>query len=349
MKIHNLYPLLFKPIFKEKIWGGNRLCTILNKNCDPKRPIGESWEISAVQDNISVVANGFLEGNNLQEIIEIYMTDLVGDKVYYQYGIEFPLLIKFIDANDKLSVQVHPDDNTAKFRHYAYGKTEMWYVLDAEPGAKLYMGWTEDMDKEKLLKALENGTIANYLNEVEVKAGDVLFIPPGRVHALNKGIMVAEIQQTSDITYRLYDWDRVGLDGNPRPLHIDLALDVIDYQAYDNYKIQYEPQLNKTVELVSCDYFTTNILEFNRITEKNYLTLDSFVIYIVLEGYFALEYYKKERIELKKGQTVLLPAEFSDVRLLPFEKSKILEVYIENYNLNIQNTLDSFFGEGRIV
>ena len=349
MKIHNLYPLIFKPIYKEKIWGGNRLCTILNKNCDSDKPIGESWEISAVQDNISIVDNGFLEGNNLQEIIEIYLTDLVGDKVYYQYGIEFPLLIKFIDANDKLSVQVHPDDNTAKYRHYAYGKTEMWYVLDAEPGAKVYIGWKENMDREKLLKALDDGTIADYLNEVEVKTGDVLFIPPGRVHALNKGIMVAEIQQTSDITYRLYDWGRIGLDGRPRPLHIDLALDVIDYNSYDNYKIPYEPQVNKTVELVSCDYFTTNLLEFNRIIEKNYLTLDSFVIYIVLEGYFALEYYKKERVELKKGQTVLIPAEFSDVRLLPFEKSKILEVYIENFNQNIQNTLDSFFGEGSLV
>ncbi len=349
MKIHNLYPLKFKPICKEKVWGGQRLRTLLNKDCNPLKPIGETWEISAVQDNISVVDNGFLKGNNLQELVEIYLTDLVGDKVYYKFGIEFPLLIKFIDANDLLSVQVHPDDNTAKFRHYAYGKTEMWYVIYAEPGAKLYMGWKHDMDRETLLKSLEDGSIVEHLNEEEVKPGDVFFIPPGRVHALGKGIVVAEIQETSDITYRLYDWGRVGLDGKPRQLHIDLAVDVIDYKAYDNYKTQYTPEINKTVPLVSCDYFTTNLLEFDRITEKNYLSLDSFVIYIVLEGHFALEYYKKDRVELKKGDTVLLPAEFEDVRLLPFEKSKILEVYIENINLNIQNSLETFFGEGSIV
>ncbi len=349
MKVHQLYPIQFKPIFKEKVWGGNRLCTILNKNCDPTKPIGESWEISAVQDNISIAENGFLAGNNLQEIIETYLTDLVGDKVYYKYGIEFPLLIKFIDANDTLSVQVHPDDHTAKFRHYAYGKTEMWYVIHAEPDAKLYMGWKHDMDRQTLLKSLDDGTIAEHLNVETVKPGDVFFIPPGRVHALSKGIVVAEIQETSDITYRLYDWGRVGLDGKPRPLHVDLAIDVIDYKAYDNYKISYKPELNKTVQLVSCEHFTTNLLEFNRIIEKNYLALDSFVIYIVVEGYFALEYYKKQRIELKKGQTVLLPAEFSEVKLLPFEKSKILEVYIENINLNVQNSLETFFGEGRIV
>ncbi len=349
MKVHQLYPIRFKPIYKEKVWGGNRLCTILNKDCDPTKPIGESWEISAVQENISIVENGFLAGNNLQEIIEIYLTDLVGDKVYYKYGIEFPLLIKFIDANDTLSVQVHPDDNTAKFRHYAYGKTEMWYVIYAEPGAKLYMGWKHDMDRQTLLKALDDGTIEQHLNVEPVQPGDVFFIPPGRVHALSKGIVVAEIQETSDITYRLYDWGRVGLDGKPRPLHIDLAVDVIDYKAYDNYKTSYEPQLNKTVQLISCEHFTTNLLEFNRIIEKNYLALDSFVIYIVVEGYFALEYYKKQRVELKKGQTVLLPAEFSEVRLLPFEKSKILEVYIENINLNVQDSLETFFGEGKIV
>jgi len=349
MKIHNLYPLKFKEIYKEKVWGGNLLCSVLNKDCNPLKPIGESWEISAVQDNLSVVKNGFLAGNNIQEVLEIYLTDLVGEKVYLQYGIEFPLLAKYIHSNALLSVQVHPDDQTAKFRHYAYGKTEMWYVVYAESDAELIMGWKHDMDRSTLLQALDNGTIAEHLNFIKVKPGDVFFIPPGRVHALGKGIIVAEIQQTSDITYRLYDWGRVGLDGKPRELHVDLALDVIDYKAYDKYKIDYKPAPNETIPLISCEYFTTNLLEFDRIIEKNYLTLDSFVIYMAIEGHFALEYYKKERIDVKKGETVLLPAEFADVRLLPYEKSKVLEIYIENFNTNIQNTIDSFFGEGFIV
>ncbi len=349
MKVHNLYPLQFKPIYVEKVWGDNRLYSVLGKDCNPSRPIGESWEISAVEDYVSVVDNGFLQGNNLQDIVEIYMADLVGDRVYLKYGIEFPLLIKYIDANDVLSVQVHPDDQVARFRHHAYGKTEMWYVIHAEPDAELIMGWKHDMDRDTLLKSLDDGTIAEHLNYVKVKPGDVFFIPPGRVHALGKGIVVAEIQQTSDITYRLYDWGRVGLDGKPRELHVDLALDVIDYKAYDRYKQDYTPELNKTVPLVSCDYFTTNVIEFDQIVNKNYMSLDSFVIYMVIEGSFALEYYKRERMDLYKGQTVLLPAEFDEVRLLPYEKSKVLEIYVENIDLNMQNTIDSFFGEGRIV
>ncbi len=349
MQIHSLYPLIFKPIYIEKVWGGNRLYSVLGKDCNPARPIGESWEVSAIEDFVSVVDNGFLNGNNLQEVEEIYMADLVGDRVYLKYGVEFPLLVKYIDANDVLSVQVHPDDETAKFRHHAYGKAEMWYVIYAEPDAELIMGWKHDMDRETLLKSLDNGTIAEHLNFVKVEAGDVFFIPPGRVHALGKGIVVAEIQQTSDITYRLYDWDRVGLDGSPRELHVDLALDVIDYKAYEKYKLDYAIELNKTVPLLRCDYFTTNLIEFDTVVNKNYMSLDSFVIYMVVEGSFALEYYKRDRIDVFKGQTVLLPAEFDQVRLIPYEKSKVLEVYVENIELNIQNTLDSFFGEGRVV
>ena len=349
MNFKKLYPLHFKPIFVEKVWGGNRLYSILSKNCNPSLPIGESWEISAVEDNISIVDNGFLQGNNLQEIIEIYMTDLVGDKLYLKYGIEFPLLIKYIDANDLLSVQVHPNDKIAHLRHHAYGKTEMWYVIHAEDNAELIMGWKHDMDKETLIKSLEEGKLVEHLNFIKVKPGDVFFIHPGRIHALGKGIVVAEIQQTSDITYRIYDWGRVGLDGKPRDLHIDLALDVIDYKAYDKYKIDYSLELNKTIPLVNCNYFTTNLIEFNQIIYKNYISLDSFVIYMILDGSFSLEYADKKQMELYKGQTVLLPAELDEIKLKPYEKSKILEIYIENIDLEIPDTLNSFFGNDVIV
>src|SRR3972149_1007896 len=197
----HLYPLKFKPIFKDKIWGGDKIKTLLNKDFSPLPNCGESWEISGVQDEISVVSNGFLIGNNLQELIEIYMGDLVGDQVYQKYGIEFPLLIKFIDAHDDLSIQVHPNDKLAMQRHNAYGKTEMWYIIDADRGAKLISGFNTEVTKDAYIKHLENNTLNLILNYEEVKAGDVFFMPAGRVHAIGKGILLTEIQQTSDITY----------------------------------------------------------------------------------------------------------------------------------------------------
>jgi len=232
----HLYPLKFKPIFKDKIWGGNKIKTLLNKDFSPLPNCGESWEISGVQDEISVVSNGFLIGNNLQELIEIYMGDLVGDQVYQKYGIEFPLLIKFIDAHDDLSIQVHPNDKLAMQRHNAYGKTEMWYIIDADRGAKLISGFNTEVTKDAYIKHLENNTLNLILNYEEVKAGDVFFMPAGRVHAIGKGILLTEIQQTSDITYRIYDYNRKGTDGKPRELHTSLALDAIDFKSYDNYR-----------------------------------------------------------------------------------------------------------------
>ncbi len=329
----SLYPLKFNPIFVEKVWGGDRLKTVLNKPIKSPKT-GESWEISAVQDRISVVKEGYLAENNLQELIEVFMGDLVGDPVYFKYGIEFPVLIKFIDANDILSVQVHPDDMLAKHRHYAYGKNELWYVIDAEPGAEIIIGFKEDMTKEKLLQAIENKTLVNYLNFEKVKPGDVFFIPAGRVHALGKGVLVAEIQQTSDITYRLYDWDRVGLDGKPRELHIDLALDAIDYKAYPNYKTTYDAFLNDKSLIIDNQYFTINFLEFDKPKEMFYVTIDSFVIYMCIEGEFEIDYGKSEKTKVSKGETVLLPAEFSEVKLLPATKSKILEIYLKNVQIS---------------
>ncbi len=328
-----LYPLKFNPIYIEKIWGGNKLKTVLNKDI-PNDRIGESWEISAVQDHISIVKNGKLAQNNIQELIEVFMGELVGDNIYFKYGIEFPVLVKFIDANQNLSVQVHPSDSFAKHRHYAYGKTEMWYVIDAEPGAKVVMGFKEDMSKEKLLDALESKRLVDYLNFVEVNKGDVFFIPPGRVHALGKGILIAEIEQTSDITYRLYDWDRVGLDGKPRPLHIDLAIDVIEYEAKAEYKTYYQKQLNKSVNIANSEHFIVNLLSFDQFMEMNYVALDSFVIYVCTEGKALIEYEMGKKITIEKGETVLLPATVNIVNLYPQQKTEILEVYMGSVSLS---------------
>ena len=290
---------------------------------------GESWELSAVEGQISEVANGFLAGNNLQELIEVYMGDLVGEKVYDRFGIEFPLLIKFIDAEDDLSIQVHPGDELARERHSAYGKTEMWYVVDADPGARLISGFNQQVDREKYIAYLQAGRLTDLLLSEEVFPGDVFFIPAGRVHAIGKGILVAEIQQTSDVTYRIYDFDRLDKHGKPRKLHNDLAIDAIDYSWQKGYKKQYERQKNTPVELVSCPWFTTNLLELNQTVGKDFSQYDTFVIYMGIVGTVRLVWKGGEEI-IDKGETVLVPAILEEFKLEPLHgEARLLEIYMD--------------------
>ena len=324
----NLYPLKFTSISKEKIWGGNRLNTILNKDFDPTAKIGESWEISGVEGDISVVKNGFLEGNDLEELIEIYMGELVGDKVYDQFGLEFPLLIKFLDANDDLSVQVHPDDEFAKEKHKAYGKTEMWYIIDADKDSELMLGFNRPMDKNLFLDAIQNGKLSEIINREKVNSDSCYFIPAGRVHATGKGILLAEIQQTSDITYRIHDWGRKDSKGNERELHLDLAKEVLDYTYEKKHKTDFESKINESSELIKCPYFNTNIIEFNKSMEIDYIDLDSFVIYICLGGNCDIQTEGEEPVSLSKGETVLIPANLKSLTLAPKQNTKLLEVYI---------------------
>jgi mannose-6-phosphate isomerase len=326
----NLYPLKFTPICKDKIWGGNKLNELLNKEYPELPNCGESWEISGVQDEVSVVSNGFLKGNSLEELIEVYMGDLVGEKVYEKFGIEFPLLVKFIDANDNLSIQVHPNDELSRERHDAFGKTEMWYVVQADPGAKLISGFNRKMDKEGYLNYFKNGQLEEILNYEEVKAGDVFFIPAGRVHAIGKGIVVAEIQQTSDVTYRIYDFNRVDDHGNPRELHTDLAVDAIDYRFESNYRTDYHPVDNASVKLVECEYFTTNILPLTTSVERDFTNFDTFVIYTCLEGKYNLS-WEDQSMLVKKGESVLVPALINNFVLSAANggAAKLLEVYVK--------------------
>jgi mannose-6-phosphate isomerase len=323
-----LYPLKFHPILKDKIWGGARLKNILNKPTDSDK-CGESWEISAVLGNISKVKNGFLAGNNLLELAEIYMGDLLGDGIFDRFGIEFPLLIKFIDANDILSVQVHPDDELAMERHKAYGKTEMWYIIEAEKNAELICGFNRQMDKETYLSHLNNKTLKEILNFEKVKAGDVFFTPSGRVHAVGAGILLAEIQQTSDITYRIYDWDRVDDEGKPREMHTELALDAIDFKFYEKYNTDYKLSLNQTINIADCKYFTTGLLYFDRPVEKEYNFIDSFVIYMCLEGKIDIEYGPGLSESMVAGETVLIPASLKYINLVPAGKARTIEVYVK--------------------
>ncbi|MEI7423765.1 MAG: type I phosphomannose isomerase catalytic subunit [Prolixibacteraceae bacterium] len=325
----NLYPLKFRPIFKERIWGGDKLSSLLGKKQTIPR-CGESWELSGVQDDISVVSDGFLKGNNLEELIEVYMGELVGETVYDQFGTEFPLLIKYIDANDKLSIQVHPDDELSKERHGAYGKTEMWYVVAAEEGAELISGFNRTIDRDSYLIALENGKLENLLQMDPVKAGDVFFIPAGRVHGIGKGIVVAEIQQTSDVTYRIFDYNRVDDKGQARELHTELALDAINFKHYKESQTPYQESPDSPVELVKCAYFTTNLLHLTKELERDFTKIDSFVIYLCFKGSYTLE-WESESIPVLKGETILVPASIENFALIPSGGAdcKLLEVYIQ--------------------
>lgn len=332
--MNELYPLRFYPIIKEIIWGGNKLKKVLNKETGNIQKAAESWEISAYENNISVVSNGYLAENNLKEIIEVYMEDIVGDVIYNKFGTEFPLLIKFIDANDILSIQVHPDDNLAKKRHNANGKTEMWYIVQAEKGSTLISGFNKEINKKIYKEHFNNHTLPEILNYEEVSAGDVFFMPAGRVHAIGSGIMLAEIQQTSDLTYRIYDWDRTDKNGMERELHTDLAIDAIDYRHYDNYKTNYSIVTNQTQQLIHCDYFTTNLLRFDQRIEKDYAFLDSFVIYMCIDGAFSLDYVSG-KMKVVKGETILLPAALKEFILIPDKETTILEIYLSKNSENI--------------
>lgn len=323
-----LYPIKFSPILKDKIWGGQKLNQLLNKK-GASEICGESWELSGVDGDVSLVSNGFLAGNDLNEIIEIYMSDLVGESVYETFGNEFPLLFKFIDASDVLSIQVHPDDKLSKKRHSAYGKTEMWYVLDAEKGSELISGFKKSSNKKEYLEYLKQGKLIELLNNEQTVAGDAFFIPAGRVHAIGKGILLAEIQQTSDVTYRIYDWERKDDEGQERELHTDLAVDAIDYKGYTDYKVDYKSQLNDSVNLSDCNYFTTNLLDLDKTIETDYSILDSFVVYMCVEGHVRIELNNGISELIEKGETVLIPANAETVKITPVVESKLLEVYIK--------------------
>ncbi|TKB98864.1 type I phosphomannose isomerase catalytic subunit [Pedobacter cryophilus] len=323
----NLYPLKFKTIFKDKIWGGEKIKTYLGKDFSPLPNCGETWEISGVKSDVSVIANGPLTGTNLADLLTTEKEQLVGKKVYQRFGNEFPLLVKFIDANDDLSIQVHPDDELAKKRHNSFGKTEMWYVIQADKGASLISGFNQKVDKELYLKKFNEGKLDDILNKEEVQADDVFFLPAGRVHTIGKGLLIAEIQQTSDITYRIYDFDRVDDKGNKRELHTTEALDAIDYNFYKDIKTNYEPSKNKVVELVECPYFTTNVLDYTKNTHRDYTSIDSFVIHVCLEGSYVLN-YGVEELPVNMGDCILIPATTDKVEISTTKGFKILESYI---------------------
>lgn len=321
------YPLKFKPILKEKIWGGEKLKDLLNKESD-KNNIGESWEISTVENDISTVVNGKWKGKSLKELIEMFGDHLLGKKVYQEFGNQFPLLIKYIDAKEALSIQLHPNDELAKSRHNSFGKTEMWYVMQADQKANLQVGFKELVSKETYLNNVENKTLVEILNFDEVEKGDVYFIPTGRVHAIGAGVLLAEIQQTSDITYRIYDWERKDNNGNYRELHTDEALEAIDFNVETRYDTNYDRPLNKISNIIDCQYFTTNILPIGKIVRMDNSSKDSFVIYMCVGGDGVIIRSDNYEETINIGETILLPAILNIFEIVPLGASELLEIYI---------------------
>lgn len=322
-----MYPLKFKPILKQTIWGGDRIIPFKGLNSDLKN-IGESWELSGVPNNESIVSNGEFAGTSLRELINMFREELVGESVYKRFSTKFPLLIKFIDAREDLSIQVHPNDELAQKRHNSLGKTEMWYVMDATPGAKLRSGFSKEVTPKEYKDSVTNSTITDLLAEYEIHPGDVFFLPAGRIHSIGAGAFIAEIQETSDITYRIFDFNRKDANGNTRELHTELAKDAIDYEVLDDYRTQYTPVKNEPVELVECPYFTTSVYDMTENITCDYTELDSFVVLICMEGSCTITDNEGNTTDFKAGETILLAATTQEISIIPNEHTRILETYV---------------------
>jgi mannose-6-phosphate isomerase len=323
VKINRLYPLKFQPIPQKRIWGGNRLRTHLNKPFDEEN-IGESWEISGVSGSVSVIENGLFKGKNLQDIIEKSPKELLGENVINKYGHTFPLLIKFIDAQQDLSIQLHPNDTLARQRHNSMGKEEMWYIVDSKPESCLMFGFNQEVDKEKYKQHLSNNTLPDILHYQQVKSGEVYHIPTGRVHAIGKDILLAEIQQSSDVTYRLYDWDRTDAEGNPRELHTELALDAIDFSHLKNFETKYLKESNTRNKTVESDYFTTNYFTLNKAFEVE-KPPTHFTIFVCVGGAGKLSVNDSET-SILLGEVLLIPAAIEHFVVIPHGTIQLLEV-----------------------
>lgn len=323
-----LYPLRFEPVLKEAMWGGKRLAKANKKvprGLSPEH-IGESWELSGIEEGESVVASGDLAENTLSELTEVYMGDLVGDAVYEKFGLEFPVLMKILDTRQMLSVQVHPSDEFAEQMHSSRGKTEMWYVIDAEPDGAIYLDFSHPLTEDEYDTAVENGTIADHLKKRLVHKGEAFLVPPGTIHTIGAGVLLAEIQEPSNITYRIYDWNRLDRSGHPRELHTALAAEVVRLTPAENLNITKPATRNGAVELFSCENFTTNLIEVDGAIELDYAPLDSFVAYMCVEGEIEIR-CMGERERLGALQSILLPAEVTDLVLSG--KGRLLEVFVK--------------------
>ncbi len=325
-----LYPMLFLPNLHSAIWGGHKLTTWKGMVIDDA-PIGESWEVSALPSGMSIVANGSFAGRSLSDVVNEFPQEILGEHVAKQYDKQLPLLVKFIDAEKDLSIQVHPDDAMALREHGKTGKTEMWYVIDAKPGTYLYAGFKEEITPNEYKRRVEDGSIIDVLARHEVKAGDVFYLPAGRVHAICGGILLAEIQQSCDITYRIFDYNRLDINGTPRELHIELAAKALNFSVEQEYRTKYALNKNEVCQIANTPYFAVNLMEFDKPMHRDLCELDSFIIYMCVEGNCSLHVRETgEKIQLPTGYSCLIPAVIANCDIIPNVSGtcRILEAFI---------------------
>lgn len=339
----HLYPFLFHPNLHPVVWGGQRLCPYkgLEQNAEP---IGESWEVSAVPSSASVICNGHYAGQNLCEVIQERPEDILGVAVARKYGNQLPLLVKFIDAEKDLSIQVHPNDDMAQRLHGKFGKSEMWYVIDAKPGSFLYTGFNERISPELYKQKVEDGTIVEVLARHEVKAGDVFYLPAGRVHAICGGILLAEVQQSSDVTYRIYDYDRLGMDGKPRELHTAQAAEAIDFNVEEDYRTHYNTLPHRANRIIDTPFFSVRVTETAEPFHRNLMKYDSFIICMCIEGDCIIRMRATgEEVLLRQGNSTLIPASIADYDVIPKDgKTRILDAFIDNKDRSLGRTITRF-------
>lgn len=338
-----LYPFLFQPNLHSVVWGGNRLRPYKGMP-DSDTPIGESWEVSAVPSSPSIIANGAHVGRDLIAVINESPEDILGQAVCEHYQGQLPLLVKFIDARQNLSIQVHPDDDMARRVHGKMGKSEMWYIIDAKPGSYLYAGFRQEITPEAYKQRVADGTITEVLARHEVKTGDVFYLPAGRVHAIGEGILLAEVQQSSDVTYRIFDYNRPGMDGKPRELHTDLAAQAIDYHVEDEYRTLYKGVVNRANLIVNSPYFSVRITETAAPFHRNLLKYDSFIITMCIEGDCLIKIRATgEELLLKEGHSCLIPAVLANYDVIPQrQRTRTLDAFIDNMDRSLVGKVTRF-------
>ena len=338
-----LYPLLFEPNLHTVVWGGDRLCPY--KGLPPKNePVGESWEVSAVPSSINTISNGEFAGRDLVSVISENPNEILGEAVARKYGNKLPLLVKFIDAKRDLSIQVHPNDEMAMRVHGKSGKSEMWYIIDAKPGSYLYAGFKTQISEYEYKKRIADGTITDVLAKHEVKPGDVFYLPAGRVHAICSGILLAEVQQSSDLTYRIFDYNRLGLDGKPRELHTELAAQALDFHVEDEYRTIYKEEGNHSNLIIDSPFFSVRVTDMTETFHRNLTKYDSFIITMCIKGDCKIVIRSTgDEILLKEGNSCLIPAVIADYDVVPLNgSSRILDAFIDNKNRSLPHRITRF-------
>ena len=339
-----LYPLLFWPNMHSVVWGGERLCAYKGL-AQMAEPIGESWEVSAVPSSTSIVSNGVFKGRDLISVIEEYPEAILGKAVNERYQGKLPLLVKFIDAKQDLSIQVHPNDEMAQREHGKMGKSEMWYVIRADEGAHLYAGFKTEISPEEYERRVADGSIVEVLADHSVKAGDVFYLPAGRVHAICGGILLAEVQQSSDVTYRIYDYNRPGMDGKPRELHTKLAARALDYHVEENYRTDYIDSTNRATQIIDTPYFDVRVMEISKPFHRDLRKYDSFIISMCIEGSCKISVRSTGyEILLRQGHSTLIPAAIADYDVVPLAgTTRLLDAFIDNQDNGMKGIISKFF------